>query len=150
MEEFETEVLSKTCKKTCIYDTFKEYCRQRLSMDKGMRALYGHPVFRQFKYLAYCKVKSSEDKFKDKIQKTFSKASIPTKKTNCLSQEMLENAQKETDDMVIGWGNWGKNPNALKGKAPTPGIGIRRRFESKFETMTINEHNTSQECPCCN
>lgn len=156
LEEFETKVLSETSKKSCYYDTFKTYCSQRDSKSTEMKALYGHPVFRQFKFLGYCKTKSSEDKFANKVQTTFSKSSEAKKKingqlkgVNSLSQEMLENAHKATQELVIGWGNWGKNPNALKAGAPTPGIGIRRRFERYFPTRTVCEHLTSQTCPCC-
>ncbi len=48
--------------------------------------------------------------------------------------------------IIIGYGNWGKNPNR-KGSAPTPGIGIRRRIEKRFKSITTNEHFTSQTDP---
>lgn len=66
-----------------------------------------------------------------------------------MTQTMRENAAKTADNLVIAWGNWGKNPNALKGCCPTPGIGIRRRMESFFDTVTVCEYMTSQTCPCC-
>ena len=69
---------------------------------------------------------------------------------DCSARSKLENASKKTDQLVIGWGNWGKNPNVIKGCCPTPGIGIRRRMECYFRTVTICEHLTSQTCPCCN
>lgn len=152
LEDFETKVMSETSKKSCYYDTFLKYCRARASKEAELRVVYGHPVFRQFKFLGYCQTKSSEDRFAHKVQATFSKSSEPlkSKKTfKSLDPEMLKNAKKVTNELVIGWGNWGKNPNALKGSAPTPGIGIRRRFERFFQTRTVCEHMTSQTCPCC-
>ena len=102
-------------------------------------------------------------KFMTKMKKTFQKSASSVKKCitpknektskssvkRCMTPKMIENSEKESTQLVIGWGNWGKNPNALKGCAPTPGIGIRRRFEGFFKTETIDEHNTSQICPCC-
>ena len=49
--------------------------------------------------------------------------------------------------IVIAYGNWGKNPNALKNGAPTPGIGLRRSLHSTFQTYTVNERGTSSICP---
>ena len=66
-----------------------------------------------------------------------------------MTSTMRDNSAKASNKLIIGWGNWGRNPNALKGCCPTPGIGIRRRMESFFETVTICEHMTSQTCPCC-
>jgi hypothetical protein len=50
--------------------------------------------------------------------------------------------------LLIGWGDWGRNPN-LKGSAPTPGIGLQRRAAQRFVTITIPEAYTSKTCPCC-
>ena len=82
-----------------------------------------------------------------KVKKTFGKSNTVSK--TCNTEAMSSNAVKKSKSLVLGWGNWGKNPNALKNNAPTPGIGIRRRFESFFQTETIDEHNTSKTCPCC-
>ena len=90
----------------------------------------------------------------EKIFKTFKGVNKHKTKgnNNCLTNKMITNVEKKIskrDELLIGWGDWGKKPNALKGCAPTPGIGIRRRFEGWFQTKTINEHMTSQTCPCC-
>lgn len=146
IQDFETQALSEQCKRTCRYKSFKAYCQLRHSKNTEFKKVYEHSVFRQFKFLAYCKEKSSEDKFIQKVRNTFSKAN--PKSATCLSPEMKANALKETTNLVIGWGDWGKNPN-LRGNDPTPGIGIRRRFESHFKTRTVNEFLTSQTCPCC-
>jgi hypothetical protein len=69
-----------------------------------------------------------------------------------MTSNILENSSKvvsEEEKLIIGWGNWGKNPNALKNGSPTPGIGIKRRFMSCFDVETIDEHFSSQTCPCC-
>jgi hypothetical protein len=73
--------------------------------------------------------------------------------TNPRVKRMLENAAKPMTSktrVVIFYGDWGKNPN-LRGNAPTPGIGHRRRMAKhpRISTITTPEHNTSKTCPCC-
>lgn len=118
--------------------------------EKEFQALYGNPIFKEFKFTVHCRIKSSEQKFADQI-KTFSKSGHEPKKLG-MSEEMKENREKEVTkpkELLIGWGNWGKTPNKLKGVAPTPGIGIRERFERFFKTVTVDEHYTSPTCPYC-
>lgn len=157
LEVFESEILSGTRKNSCVYINFVTYILTRLEKEKEMKQVYERPVFRQFKYLVYCKQKSSEGKFIDKVKKTFCKPNMTLfhpitnpkgKKISCATKDMLTNAAKNAKEIRIGWGNWGRNPN-LKYSSPTPGIGIRRRFEPYFKIHTVNEYLTSQTCPCC-
>lgn len=153
LEEYETTVLNQCCKRSCDFDTFKGYCNARKGKEDELSKLYSHPVYRQFKFTNHCKTKSSEAKFVNKVFNAFGPSQdLGSKKNHCMDGSMVENAKKEvssTKDLVISWGNWGKNPNALKGVGPTPGIGLRRRMESWFPTITTNEYLTSQRCPCC-
>ena len=98
--------------------------------------------------MTYCKVKSSEEKFANHVFNVFKGYSETMKP--CVTEEMIENniEIKTKKDLLIAWGNWGRNPN-LKGSSPTPGIGIRRSFERYYKTETVNEYLTSQTCPCC-
>jgi hypothetical protein len=150
IHDFETTQLNQTNSKSCFYNNFRSYYKLKLTKYTEQNNVYTHPVFRQFKFLKYCKNKSSEDKFANRIRKTFMTSNIPEKESRakCLPPEALANAKKKTDNLVIAWGNWGKSPN-LKGSDPTPGIGIRRRFDQKFKTFTVNEAYTSKTCPCC-
>jgi len=150
VDKFESEELSKFCKKTCYYTGFAEYCKKRLEKEKECKKTYRQRFFREFKFTKYCRVKKSESIVVNRIQQTFCKGTSNQRSLMALSKDMLDNANKESDNLVIGWGNWGKNPNTLKGCCPTPGIGIRRRIECYFQTVTICEHMTSQTCPCCN
>ena len=113
----------------------------------------------------YCATKGSEKKFLNKINSTFlmpvdekiskkqkSHSWMPEQENDQTVKFMLQNhtnrAQKSK--IVMFYGDWGKNPNALKGSAPTPGIGLRRRVhQSGIETVTTSEYLTSQTCPCC-
>jgi len=85
----------------------------------------------------------------NQVNKTFGPSNSPNNHTKCMRSEEIANASKSQDNLTIAWGNWGKNPNALKNGAPTPGIGIRRRFEKEFKIVVTCEHLTSQNCPCC-
>lgn len=150
LETYETQVLNRYPKNSCHSEVFQRYAVMRKRKEEAFLEVYGHPVFREFKFTNYCKAKSSEQRFTDRVFKAFSKPSTGVKP--CMTPWMKENATKEVTAMnglLIGWGNWGKLPNALKGCAPTPGIGIRKRMESFFKTVTVNEYLTSQTCPCC-
>ena len=114
--------------KSCITTTFYQYLLQRNNVSKQLQGLYEKNCFRAFKYTTFLGYRSSEDKFKDRIRKTF-------------------DPDGDGSKIVIGYGNWGRNPNALKNGAPTPGIGLRRRIHSTFQTYTINERGTSSMCP---
>jgi hypothetical protein len=150
LETYETQVLNRYTKKSCHLDVFKRYAELRKRKEEEFLETYRHPVFRQFKFTVFSKTRSSEHRCVDKVFKTFS---TPVEKIKpCMSTAMKQNVSKTINsysDLLIGWGNWGKSPNALKGMCPTPGIGIRKRFSSFFKTMTVNEYLTSQCCPCC-
>lgn len=149
VEEFESQVLNRYCKRSCIPFVFKGYVCCRKRQEQKLQEVYNHPIFRQFKFLSHCKTKSSETCFMDKVTKTFSSPCSKIVKGKVATEQMKTNASKGGMGIIIGWGNWGKAPNAIKGCCPTPGIGIRRRFESRFKTVTVDEHMTSQTCPCC-
>lgn len=150
---YECQILNKYTKKSSCYDTFKRYSMLRKEKETVFTTCYSHPMFQQFKFTTYCKTKSSEHKFMNHVFKTFSSQPKQMQKKNgCFTDAMKANISKQitsTKEIVIGWGNWGKNPNVLKGLAPSPGIGLRRSFEGLFKTITVDEHLTSQTCPCC-
>jgi hypothetical protein len=158
IHDYEIKVLSLYSKKSCSSFTFREYWKRR-EEEKQQQTVYNKAFFRQAKFTVYCKTKSSERRFFNKIQSKFTKPSDTIRKilepklvgkdTRDITEKIIKsNATNERDKIVIGWGNWGRNPN-LKNNAPTPGIGIRRRAEKVFKTITTPEHYTSKTCPCC-
>ena len=153
LEEYETQVMNRFQKRSCHPEMFRRYASSRKRMEQRLLECYSHPVFREFKFLVYNKTKSSEHRFMHRVLETFKRPQTNLNKARCASGVMRMNALKEAHrhgDIIIGWGNWGKDPNALRCSAgPTPGIGIRRRFGSLFKTTTVPEHYTSQECPSC-
>lgn len=149
LETYETQVMNRFTKRSCLLDVFGRYASNRKRKEKEFSNLYSHQMFREFKFTTYCRQKSSESRFAHKVQKTFKNASPQGELKTCMSQAMKDNrCRQATNGFIIGWGDWGRTTN-MKNLAPTPGIGIRRRFEGWFKTLTINEHYTSQTCPCC-
>lgn len=149
LESYETQVMNRYTKRSCLFDVFGRYASNRKRKEREFQDLYGRPMFREFKFTTYCRQKSSESRFAQKVQKTFENAAPQGVMKTCMTQEMKDNrCYQATRGFIIGWGDWGKQTN-MKNQAPTPGIGIRRRFEGWFKTVTINEHFTSQTCPCC-
>ena len=112
-------------------ETFSSYLKERNIVKHDLKQLYTQPSFRRRQYRTYLGKRSSEDKFTNKIAKTFT----PPEK----------GGRKK---IVIMWGNWGKNPN-LKHQPPTPGIGLRRKVHRTFQTYTCYEGGTSSSCPLC-
>ena len=148
LETYETQIMNRFSKQSCLLSNFYRYVCSRKRKEVEFTKLYSHPVFRQFKFTNYVKVKSSEDKFKNKIMRTFTPSNAKTI-GSCSTPTMVSNAQKtvlSSTEIIIGWG---KSPNCLKGIGPTPGIGIKRRFGSIFNTVTVDEYMTSKTCPCC-
>jgi hypothetical protein len=151
----ESQEMSLTRRNSCVYDHFKAYCMIRNNNRIEFEKLYFKPYFREQKFTKYSRQKYSEQKYVNKLYNTF-KDPVPQDlidKKHCATPEMIQNALKSIQSVKqiwIGWGNWGKNPNALVGSAPTPGIGLRRRIEKKIGGIdVIDERGTSQECPCC-
>lgn len=150
LEVYETQILSRFSKRSCHPEVFQRYACTRKRFEQLSTTCYSHPMFREFKFLVKSRTKSSEDRFIRKVFNTFKRPNEEVKP--CVTEKMRTNASKAVerwDQFVIGWGNWGKTPNAVKCGGPTPGIGIRRHFESFFKTVTIDERLSSQTCPCC-
>ena len=148
--DYESKWMNQYCKRSCHLHTFERYACSRKRKQEQLSKCYSNRCFREFKFLAYVSTKSSEDKFADRVFQTFKESN--TKNATCTNSTIQANAAKEVQnrkDIIIGWGNWGKHPNAVKAGCPSPGIGIRRRFQKLFNTATIEEKYTSQICPCC-
>ena len=75
--------------------------------------------FRQYSY-----GKKSIDTFLNKIQETFG------------------------SNILIGYGNWSRDTQ-MKHFMPTMNQGLRKQIHKRFDTITINEFNTSKLCCDC-
>jgi hypothetical protein len=75
--------------------------------------------FRQYSY-----GKKSIDVFLNKIQETFG------------------------SNILIGYGNWSRDTQ-MKHFMPTMNKGLRKQIHKRYDTITINEFNTSKKCCDC-
>jgi len=116
--------------KSSISETFTNYLRQVSAVVSPVEELYKHIFWRKCRYRSKLGVRSSEDKLKHRIRRTFD--------PHCTGKKI-----------VIMYGNWGKNPS-LKHQPPSPGIGLRKRLcDNNIETYTVDERGTSSICPSC-
>lgn len=180
IDVFESECLSQTPKKSCQYEVFKAYCRQRDENREKLKKVYDAPHFQQSKFFVHAKTKSSEMKFFNKIESVFSKPNQLLETSNNTSNDtcndksnhssnhknklkyrrciekhdcMKNNIRKNAThkkDFIIAYGNGGQGMNNLKGMQSCPNVTIRRHLESYFNVFSQNEHYTSKTCPCCN
>ncbi len=156
VHDYETQDLASYSKKSCVTETFAAHLQRQQEYETEAMKLYGHPFFRQSKFLVYCKTKSSEQKFINKIIDVFGGESndvhewmkkdgkqattlseiYRNNKTNNKNNTENDNADTTKKRIHILYGDWGRNPN-LKNSPPTPGIGLRRRIHQKLKTITV-------------
>jgi hypothetical protein len=123
INNFEKE-LSNRNSKTMNYELFKEYLRAKTILNDQTMPFYQKDVWRKMKFRQYSYGKKSIDKFLNKIESTFGK------------------------NLLIGYGNWSRSTQ-MKNSMPSMGKGLRRLIHKRFNTISINEYNTSKKCCDC-
>lgn len=111
--------------KSVDYEKFKEYLVEKAKLNKETLDFYQRDVWRKMKFRQYSYGKKSMDKFLNKIKETFG------------------------ENILIGYGNWSRNTQ-MKHFMPTMNKGLRKQIHKKYDTITINECNTSKKCCECN
>jgi hypothetical protein len=111
--------------KSVDYDKFKEYLVEKDKLNKETLDFYQREVWRKMKFRQYSYGKKSIDTFLNKIKETFG------------------------DNILIGYGNWSRSTQ-MKHFMPTMNKGLRKQIHKKYDTITINECNTSKKCCECN
>ena len=122
--------LSEENSKTVVYAKFQQYLFLKTQLNINTKQFYSHPTFRRLKLRQFIYSKKSEDKFIDRISKTFGKI----------------NGVDKT--ILIAYGDWSKTEQ-MKNFIPTLGIGLRRLIHKKYYTVTVHEAYTSQRCSTC-
>ncbi len=115
---------SKYNSKTVNYDKFKEYLVQKDILNKQTQDFYQRDTWRKMKFRSYSYGRKSVDKFLNKIKDTYG------------------------PNILIGYGNWSRSTQ-MKYIEPTMNKGFRKLIHKRFDTITINEHNTSKKCCDC-
>ena len=117
-------LLSLENSKTVDVEKFKRYLVEKTQLNQEVGAFYKRDVWRKMKFRQYSYGKKSIDTFLDKIQATFG------------------------DNVLIGYGNWSRDTQ-MKHFMPTMNQGLRKQIHKRFDTITINEFNTSKLCCDC-
>jgi hypothetical protein len=111
--------------KSVDYEKFKMYLIQKNKLNKETIEFYKRDTWRKMKFRQYSYGKKSIDTFLNKIKETFG------------------------ENILIGYGNWSRSTQ-MKHFMPTMNKGLRKLIHKKYDTITINECNTSKKCCDCN
>ena len=111
--------------KSVDYNKFKMYLVEKDKLNKETTEFYKRDVWRKMKFRQYSYGKKSIDTFLNKIKETFG------------------------ENILIGYGNWSRS-SQMKHFMPTMNKGLRKLIHKKYDTITINECNTSKKCCDCN
>ena len=110
--------------KTVDYHKFKTYLVEKDKLNKEVSEFYKKETWRKMKFRQYSYGKKSIDNFLNKIQETFG------------------------SNILIGYGNWSRDTQ-MKHFMPTMNKGFRKQIHKRYDTITINEFNTSKKCCDC-
>ena len=111
--------------KSVDYEKFKMYLVEKDKLNKETTEFYKRDAWRKMKFRQYSYGKKSIDTFLNKIKETFG------------------------ENILIGYGNWSRSTQ-MKHFMPTMNKGLRKLIHKKYDTITINECNTSKKCCDCN
>lgn len=111
--------------KSVDYEKFKMYLVEKDKLNKETIEFYKRDTWRKMKFRQYSYGKKSIDTFLNKIKETFG------------------------ENILIGYGNWSRSTQ-MKYFMPTMNKGLRKLIHKKYDTITINECNTSKKCCDCN
>mgnify|MGYP000120824609 FL=1 len=111
--------------KSVDYEKFKVYLVEKNKLNKETIEFYKRETWRKMKFRQYSYGKKSIDTFLNKIKETFG------------------------ENILIGYGNWSRS-SQMKYFMPTMNKGLRKLIHKKYDTITINECNTSKKCCDCN
>ena len=123
INECETELSSENSK-SVDYEKFKSYLVEKNKLNKKVLEFYQRETWRKMKFRQYSYGKKSMDNFLNKIKETFG------------------------ENILIGYGNWSRSTQ-MKHFMPTMNKGLRKQIHKKYDTITINECNTSKKCCEC-
>ena len=123
INEYET-TLSLQNSKSINYNCFKSYLIEKDKLNKQTTEFYKKDVWRKMKFRQYSYGNKSIDTFLNNIEKTFG------------------------EDILICYGNWSRS-SQMKHFMPTMNKGLRKIIHKKYDTITINECNTSKKCCDC-
>jgi hypothetical protein len=123
INEYEN-VLSLQNSKSVNYNSFKSYLVEKDMLNKQTMEFYKKEVWRKMKFRQYSYGNKSINTFLNNIEKTFG------------------------ENILICYGNWSRT-SQMKHFMPTMNKGLRKLIHKRYDTITINECNTSKKCCDC-
>ena len=123
INEYEN-VLSLQNSKSVNYNSFKSYLVEKDKLNKQTTEFYKKEVWRKMKFRQYSYGNKSIDIFLNNIEYTFG------------------------ENPLICYGNWSRS-SQMKHFMPTMNKGLRKLIHKRYDTITINECNTSKKCCDC-
>ena len=123
INEYEN-VLSLQNSKSVNYNNFKSYLVEKDKLNKQTTEFYKKEVWRKMKFRQYSYGNKSIDTFLNNIENTFG------------------------ENLLICYGNWSRS-SQMKHFMPTMNKGLRKLIHKRYDTITINECNTSKKCCDC-
>lgn len=118
--------LAKHNAKTVDYETFKAYLVAKTRLNADAATFYQREVWRSMKFRQHAYGQKGIDRFLDRIRETFG------------------------ENLLIGYGNWSQGATQMRNNAPSLGKGLRKLIHRRYDTVTIDECNTSRKCAACN
>jgi len=123
INEYEN-ILSLQNSKSVNYNYFKTYLVEKDELNKQTTEFYKKEVWRKMKFRQHSYGIKSIDTFLNNIEKTFG------------------------ENILICYGNWSRS-SQMKHFMPTMNKGLRKLIHKRYDTITINECNTSKKCCDC-
>jgi hypothetical protein len=108
--------------KSCNYDKFKEYIKNKNKTNNELMEQYKKDIFRQYKWYSFINRKKAETKLVNSIKKEF------------------KSDNKELPILVFGDWSIGKQ---MRNFISTPNIGLKRKLGEYFKIYSIDEYRTS-------
>ena len=116
--------LSEFSSKTCDYERFCAYLKERNKINTLLEGYYQRELWRKLRWRSFTATQKSESILINKMKRTFGKK------------------------IVIGYGSYA-NTQQMKHHMPTPNIGMKRLLAQHFELYTVDEFRTSKICSHC-
>jgi hypothetical protein len=111
--------LSKYNSKTCNFDKFKEYIKEKNKINEQLFEAYEDEIFRKYKWYGYINRKRTEANLVNDIKTHFN------------------------ENIIIILGDWSKG-NEQKGIVSTPNKGLKKILTDNFTVYSIDEFRTSK------
>jgi hypothetical protein len=104
--------------KSCVYETFKAYVKEKNKINKKLLKEYENNVFRKYKWYGYINRKKAETDLIRKIKKKFGKK------------------------VTMIYGDWSIGQQ-MKHMISTPNISLKRKISEQIKVYNIDEYKTS-------